>query len=311
LFYLKAKIIPIITPDNKKYYISLATDITQEEILKQKLKKDPLTNLPNRQEFINLVSKKIKQNETYAFIIIDIKDFKIFNQINGMEAGDYILKKLALFLKSILYNNDILARIKGDAFCAFIKYHSLREIHAIINKIIKGINNLEEFRNKISLNFGISLYPKDGTDINDLIEKASLALKIAKEKGEFTYEFFSEEISKYIIEYTQTKSLLKNAIKNKEFIYYFQPYVDSKTLKIAGAKTLLRIKHENKIIYPDSFIDYAENSGYIKEIEKIMFPKFLEYLKQLNIPLSFNISGKSLTDKEHIENLFKNIKRNS
>lgn len=99
MFYLKAKIIPIITPDNKKYYISLATDITQEEILKQKLKKDPLTNLPNRQEFINLVSKKIKQNETYAFIIIDIKDFKIFNQINGMEAGDYILKKLALFLK--------------------------------------------------------------------------------------------------------------------------------------------------------------------------------------------------------------------
>lgn len=80
-------------------------------------------------------------------------------------------------------------------------------------------------------------------------------------------------------------------------------------MKIAGAETLLRIKYENKIIYPDSFIDYAENSGYIKEIEKIMFPKFLEYLKQLNIPLSFNISGKSLTDKEHIENLFKNIEK--
>ncbi|WP_024789590.1 EAL domain-containing protein [Lebetimonas sp. JH292] len=131
---------------------------------------------------------------------------------------------------------------------------------------------------------------------------------MTKEKGEFTYEFFSSQINEQILKYTQTKNLLKTALKNKEFIYHFQPYVDSKSLKIAGAETFLRIKHNNKIIYPNNFIDNAENSGFIKTIEKQMFPKFLEYLQQINIPLSFNISGKSLTDEEHIKNLFKKIR---
>ena len=132
-------------------------------------------------------------------------------------------------------------------------------------------------------------------------------MEIAKEKGDFTYKFFNPQINQKIIEYSNVKKLIVNAIKNEEFIYHFQPYVDAKTFTIMGAETLLRIKHDNQIIYPNVFIDFAENSGYIKEIEKIMFPKYLNYLKMLNIPLSFNISGKSLTDKLHIKQLFENI----
>ncbi|WP_084043358.1 diguanylate cyclase domain-containing protein [Lebetimonas sp. JS138] len=66
---------------------------------------------PNRQEFIYQISKKINEKETYAFIIIDLKDFKIFNQINGLEAGDYILKKIAEFLKTFFHTEDIFGRI--------------------------------------------------------------------------------------------------------------------------------------------------------------------------------------------------------
>ncbi len=307
LFYLKDKIIPVSTPNEKKYYISLAEDITQEKILEKKLKKDYLTDLPNRHEFINQVLKNINKNSLYACIIIDLKDFKIFNQLNGTDAGDYILKKFAFFLNTFFYKNDFIARIGGDEFVAFIKYNSINDVYLILNKLIDKIKTLEEFHNKISVNMGISLYPKDGTDINNLIEKAYLAFEIAKGKGDFAYKFFSKEINEQIIKYSQIKILLKTAAKNKEFIYHFQPYVDVKTFKIAGAETLLRIKHNNKIIYPNDFIDYAENSGYIKEIEKIMFPKFLEYLKKIKIPLSFNISGKSLTDEEHIKYLFDNI----
>jgi len=307
IFYLKDKIIPITAPDGKKYYISLAIDITHEKTLQNKLKKDLLTNLPNRNEFINLISKKIDPKYSYACIIIDLRDFKIFNQLNGNAAGDYLLRKFADFLKTIFYEDDIIGRIGGDEFAVFIKYNSINDLYSIIHKILYKVKHLEDFHNKISVNIGVSLYPKDSTNITELIEKAFLALEIAKEKGDFTYEFFNCEINQKIIEYSDIKKLIVNAIKNKEFLYHFQPYVDSKTLKVAGAESLLRIKHNNEIIYPNSFIDFAENSGYIKEIEKIMFPEYLNYLKELNIPLSFNISGKSLTDKEHIKQLFNDI----
>ncbi|WP_024787401.1 GGDEF domain-containing phosphodiesterase [Lebetimonas sp. JH369] len=307
LFYLKDKIIPVFSHEGKKYYISLGEDITKEKILEEKLKEDFLTKLPNRNEFIYKILNSIDKKETYAFIIIDLKDFKIFNQINGIEQGDYILRKFAEFLKTFFHTEDIIARIGADEFAVFIKYKSLDEILSIIKNFNTKIKTLEEFQNKIAVNIGIALYPNDDTDIVKLLDKAYLALELAKEKGEFTYEFFSSQINEQILKYTQTKNLLKTALKNKEFIYYFQPYVDSKNFKIVGAETLIRIKHNNKIIYPNSFIDYAENSGFIKTIEKQMFPKFLEYLQQINIPLSFNISGKSLTDEEHIKNLFKKI----
>jgi len=307
LFYLKDKIVPVTTPDGKKYYISLALDITHEKILQNKLKKDILTDLPNRNEFINLIKKQLNPKHSYACIIIDLKDFKIFNQLNGNDAGDYLLRKFADFLKTIFYEHDLISRIGGDEFAVFIKYNSINDLYAIIHKIIYKTKHLEEFHNKISVNIGISLYPKDATDITELIEKAYLALELAKEKGDFTYEFFDNEINQKIIEYSDVKRLLVDAIKNEKFIYYFQPYVDSKTFEIVAAESLLRIKDNDKIIYPNSFINFAENSGYIKEIEKIMLPKFLAYLNELNIPLSFNISGKSLTDENHIKHLFENL----
>ncbi|GAB6074805.1 EAL domain-containing protein [Nautilia lithotrophica] len=307
IFYLKDKIVPIIAPNGKKYYISLAIDITHEKTLQNKLKKDILTDLPNRNEFINLISKKIDPKYSYACIIIDLRDFKIFNQLNGNAAGDYLLRKFADFIKTIFYEEDIISRIGGDEFAVFVKYNSINDLYSIIHKILYKVKHLEDFHNKISVNIGISLYPKDSTNITELIEKAFLALEIAKEKGDFTYEFFNPQINQKIIEYSDIKKLIVNAIKNEEFLYHFQPYVESKTFKIAGAETLLRIKHNNEIIYPNTFIDFAENSGYIKEIEKIMFPKYLKYLKEIEIPLSFNISGKSLTDQNHIKEMFENV----
>jgi len=257
--------------------------------------------------FLTQILKSLNKNSTYALIIIDIKDFKIFNQLNGNSAGDYILRKFAEFLKTIFYDNDLISRIGGDEFAAFIKYNSINDLYSIINKIIHKIKSNKEFHNKISINIGISLFPKDSEDITELIEKAYLALEIAKQKGDFAYEFFNSQISQTIIEYNNSKNLILEALNKHQFVYHFQPYVDSKNFKIAGAETLIRIQKDNQLIYPNSFIDFAETSGYIKNIEKEMFPKFIKYLYELNIPLSFNISGKSLTDETHIKNMFENI----
>ncbi|NPA11855.1 MAG: EAL domain-containing protein [Epsilonproteobacteria bacterium] len=307
LFYLKDRIVPITTPDGKKYYISLGIDITTETILAQQLSKDPLTELDNRSEFLKKADKKIENEKNYALILIDIKDFKIFNQLNGTEAGDFILKKFAQFLQTVFDESDLIARIGADEFAVFLEFNSLHELHMTIQKLIEKLKNYKIFNQIVPVNIGITVFPEDSKNIFDLLEKAAIALAIAKEKGDYTYEFFSKEINDKIIEYSDIKHLLQTAIINKEFVYYFQPYVDSNTFKAVGAETLIRIKQGDKIIMPNYFIDYAENSGYIKEIEKIMFPQFLKHLAKLDIPLSFNISGKSLTDKDHIKFLFDNI----
>ncbi|WP_457564290.1 bifunctional diguanylate cyclase/phosphodiesterase [Caminibacter sp.] len=308
LFYLKDRIVPVKASSGDTYYISLGVDITSEHDLKKKLKKDILTNLPNRSEFIEKSQSILNKNEKAALLVIDISDFKIYNQIYGNESGDYILKEFAKFLRTFFYEEDIVARIGGDEFAVLFKVHSYDEVEKVINKFIDKLKNSYEFKNKFAVNVGIALYPKDDKDIVKLLEKAIFALQMAKEKGDFAYEYFNKIYDKKIIEYYDVKNLIIEAIQKKEFIYHFQPYVDSKTHKIVGAETLIRIQKEDKVIYPNVFIDFLENSNYIKEVEKIMFPKYLGYLREIKIPLSFNVSGRSLADMEHIDLLFREIK---
>jgi len=311
LFYLKNRIIPISTPNQKNYYISLAIDITKETKLKNKIQylsvKDSVTNLYSRSGFIKKVKESIQKDKKYALLVIDIKDFKILNQLSGIEAGDFLLKKFAELLTHVFYDNDIIGRIGGDEFAVFLEYHSLKELEFIVHKLINKTKHIEFFNTHLSINIGIALYPKDSTDINELLEKASLALDIAKTQGDYAYEYFNIEIHNEIKKYSDIKKMLTEALKEKKFVYYFQPYVDAKTLKIAGAETLLRIK-SSQLITPNHFIDYAENSGFIKKIEEQMVPILAKQAKEINIPLSFNISGNSLKDKKHIQKILSYIK---
>ncbi len=307
LFYLKDKIIPIKTSTGRKYYMSLAIDVTHEYRLKNKLKYDVITDLLNRNEFIIKAGRYLKKVDKAALIVIDISDFKIYNQVYGSECGDYLLREFAKFLKHFFYEDDLIARIGGDEFAILCKVDNYLDIEHLVNRLVEKLKHNSDFKNKFAVNIGVALYPKDDTDIVKLLEKAIYALEMAKEKGDFAYEFFDKIYDSKIIEYFDVKRLILEAIDKKQFIYFFQPYVDSKTYKIMGAETLLRIKKGNEIIPPNVFIDFLENSNYIKEVEKIMFPKYVEYLKKAKIPLSFNISGRSLLDFDHIRKLFEKV----
>ncbi|WP_123352942.1 sensor domain-containing diguanylate cyclase [Caminibacter pacificus] len=193
-FYLKTKIIPLLAPNGKKYFIFLALDITHEKKLQNKLKKDLITGLLNRSEFVKLLKQKLNDNK-YALIIVDLRDFKIFNQLNGNAQGDALLKDMAKLLKET-FSNAFISRIGGDEFAVLTEYSSKNEITASINRLMHKIKHLRNFHNKISANVGIALYPEHSKDIVKLIEKAYLALEIAKQKGDFASEFFSEDIRK-------------------------------------------------------------------------------------------------------------------
>ena len=310
LFYLKDKIVPVKTPDNKQYYISIATDISNEFMLKKKLKKaqntDLLTGLLNRNGFIVTLNDKVDPEKTYALIVVDIKDFKMINQIFSRKTGDNFLLKIANTLNEH-FKNAVIARVGADDFAVFFEYKTLDELYGKIEELIEEFKNINLNGIDLSINIGVALYPKDDIDFAQLLEKSFIALENARKKGEFEFDFYNHETYEKLLNYQKGRIIVADALKNDKFIYYLQPYIDANTNEIIGAESLLRIKDKDRIITPFEFIDYAEKSGKIKEIEKKMLPKYLEMVKTLKIPISFNISGKSLNDKRHITELFRDI----
>jgi diguanylate cyclase (GGDEF)-like protein/PAS domain S-box-containing protein len=297
-FYLKLKIIPVEV-ESDLYFVALGIDVTEKKRLEDSLVKDELTDLLNRKGFIIEASKVMKRGN-FALLLIDIRNFKAINQVKGSIYGDLLLKQFAQFLQAIFYEDDILARIGSDEFAVLMKFEDVETLKNVIQKFISKIKKLEN----ISVNIGIAIYPKDSKDINELIEKASIALEYAKKDGENSFVFYNEAIKKEMESLIKAKNIITHALEHDEFEYFFQPYYDLKSNKIVGAEALIRIVQKDKIISPYFFIDYAEKSGLIKFIEEKMYEKIPFYLKELKLPLSFNFSAHSFKDKEHISKFF-------
>ncbi len=304
LFYLKDKIVPVKI-DNEIYFVSLGIDVTKEKLLEEKISSikhiDNLTQLYNRNGLLFYGENKLKENKKVALFIIDIEDFKLLNETKGYKYGDLILQEFAHILEVIFVGEAIIARLGNDDFAVLIEYDNIKALFPVINKIFEKI----EQKLSININIGISTYPKDAKNIKDLIEKAYIALSFKQKSKENGFSFYDINISSEIKTYMQAKDFVNEALEKKEFVYYFQPYVNTKTLKFYGAESLLRIKTKDKIITPYFFIDYAEKSGMIKHIEILMMQELVKTIKKLKFPLSFNLSGISFKDEKHMHDLIK------
>jgi len=297
-FYLKIKVIPVEVDDNV-YFVALGIDMTKEKKLHESLFTDEMTGFLNRKGFLLRAKDFLVDDENYALFLMDIRNFKALNQIKGNVYGNLILKQFAYFLKTFFYEEDLIARIGGDEFAVLMKYDDMSNLAKVLQKLIKKTEKIEN----TSINIGVALYPKDAEDVYSLIEKAYIALEFAKKEGENSFEFYNEQIQAEVETFLRAKVLINEALKKDKFEYFFQPYYDIKSDKIVGAEALIRIMDENEIITPNYFIDYAEKSGIIKNIETKMFKKLPRYVEILQVPVSFNISAVSFRDEEHIEKL--------
>lgn len=294
IFYLKDKIIPVEIGE-EKYFVSLGIDVTQEK----KLKKDDLTNLYNREGFLFYGQKKLKDKE-FAVILLDIKDFKVINESKGYIVGDKILKEVAQILQEV-FKNSIIARIANDDFSVLLEIDDMNKLFILLDNLIKKLKE-----KKIDVKIGIAIYPKDALSLQELIDKAYIALNYSKNAND--YQFYNKNINLEINKYADIKKLVDEALENKEFIFYLQPYVSVEKLNIYGAESLLRIQKKDKIILPYEFIDFVEKNGEIKKIENLMIRKLIQIIDEIKKPISFNISTVSLKDKKHIED-FINISK--
>ncbi|MBV7275096.1 EAL domain-containing protein [Clostridium sp. PL3] len=278
---------------------------------------DSLTNLPNRIKLVKKLEEDISKDKYGAVILLDIDNFKSINDTLGHPYGDKILKKVAEELEYIKDEKMFIGRLGGDEFLILIQEE--KDI-AIIENYAKHIMNI--FKNKIIIegqenylncSMGITLYPLDSNEVNQLFMNADMAMYKVKNVGKNNYMFFNEKMTKKLHENIRLESILRDAIKKEEFKLLYQPQICTFTGKAVGFEALLRLK--NTPISPAQFIPVAEETGLIVEIGRWVTKEAISQIsiwKQKGLvlkPIAINFSAKQLNDFNYIEFLKNTLKK--
>lgn len=310
LFKLEEIIHPVKLPDGEIRFIAIGKNITKEEYLMEEIEYlkfyDPLTGLYNFPSFVFKVKEEIKKTQVSlsVLILIDIRNLSFINYNYGINVGDEILKETALRLKGVLKDKDFIGRAGGDEFVVWISnLPKIETVHKILEKI--RLTLYRSFQTKkgpldIKYNGSIVIYPKDGKTFDDLFKKASLTLNLAK-REEVTFKFFDKELERYFEQFLKTEELIKKAFKENLFKFYYQPYVETKTGKVAGFEALIRIEDKDRLYLPEEFIDYLESSPYLEEFEEWALNGVLSQILKFNLNVTLNVSAKSFYEGKLID----------
>jgi len=315
LYYIYAiKYQKIIEENNKKLEQDVK-DRTKE--LHHAAHHDALTNLPNRVLFLDRLRQTLKysaRNKVNSFVLfLDLDRFKEVNDTYGHDVGDGLLQKVAQRLKDNLRDEDTIARLGGDEFTIIIRDINQTHMLEIAKKIIDFMQNIFlifDIKLHTTFSIGISNYPNDGHNAEELLKNADTAMYEAKASGKNNFSFYNKQMSKLTQERITLESDIKNALDNHEFEVYFQPKVNALTNKLIGLEALIRWNHASKgLVFPDSFIPFAEEVGLIMQIDAFMRKETLKITKDwLDIgfdfgKVSFNASTLDLHNYSYVDSL--------
>ncbi|TCV81240.1 putative bifunctional diguanylate cyclase/phosphodiesterase [Sulfurirhabdus autotrophica] len=260
--------------DKRLTLIVIVRDISERKEAEQKLSFlanfDSLTGLPNRSLFRDRLAQAVaradRQEHLVALLFLDLDRFKTINDSLGHTSGDHLLLQVAHRLKSVLRKCDTVARLGGDEFTLILEDIShIDVVSGLANKILDifaepfVLDNQEFY---ISTSIGITLYPFDETDIDNLIKDADTAMYHAKAMGRNNYQFYTQEINKKDNDRLTLETDLRKALDRDEFQLHFQPKINLKNGKVVGVEALLRWKnHPN--VSPAAYIPLLEETGLI------------------------------------------------
>ncbi len=344
--------VSLITKSKKKIYVSLSTsilkdensnpismigyaqDISKRKIVEEELNNqknildyqahhDALTGLPNRVLFNDRleqgIQKSKRKKKILALYFIDLDHFKEVNDSLGHDVGDKMLKIVTDRLKKRVRDEDTIARLGGDEFTIIAENLDRGEDASFLaQKIIDVLSlpiEIDDNKLFISSSIGISLYPNDGLTATNLLKYADIAMYKAKDEGRNNFQFYSSQMTELMFEKVVMTASLRVALKNQDFIVYYQPQMDAVNDKITGMEALVRWQHETMgIVSPAKFIPLLESTGLIVELDRFVLESVMLQVvswrsKGLNPGVvAVNLSVRQLQQKDFLSTLKSLIK---
>ena len=271
---------------------------------------DMLTGLPNRALFQdrlgNALASAKRNQDIFALVGIDLDLFKEINDTLGHHAGDLVLQHVAHACNKCLRDSDTVARMGGDEFVILLpKVTDMESAVAVAERILATIKEplyLDEHLVEVSASMGLALFPVHGTDAFTLLTHSDAAMYEAK-RQKLGVVVYRAEMGDGRSEAVALKGELRYAINEHHLVLHFQPKIDFGTQAISGVEALVRWQHPRLgLLYPDAFIEMAENSGLIKPLTQEVLRMAMQQIhdwgsRGLIYPVAVNISAINLQDK--------------
>lgn len=312
--------------DGGTWQIAYVRDITDRkahhDALEHQALHDALTGLPNRTLLYDRMHdcrrRARRTGDRFAVLVVDLNRFKEINDTLGHHIGDLVLQQIASRLTKLLRSSDMIARLGGDEFAILLS--PVLDRFAVTNLSERLKRALDEpllckgLTLDVNASVGAAIFPDDGTDMTELIQKADVAMYVAKNAG-LPMAFYDEDQDHHSVRHLTLMSLtgeLGRAIEREELELHYQPKISISTNQVIGVESLARWRHpEYGFVPADEFVAVAEHTGLIHNLTEWALRSSIEQCARwraagIDLTVSANLSAKTLQDNDLpqlIENL--------
>jgi diguanylate cyclase (GGDEF)-like protein/PAS domain S-box-containing protein len=270
---------------------------------------DQLTGLPNRlylaAHLPDAIAEARRTGAILAVLFLDLDRFKHINDSRGHEVGDKLLKSVAQRIRTTVRNEDLVIRMGGDEFIVVLKSaKSSEQVHETASRINEALSAPVIVDNRplvTTVSIGVSLYPRDGTDIGELLRHSDTAMYQAKDRGRNNFQLFSPMMDRKLKERMAVEGSLRNALAQHQLDVHYQPIVDIDSQRVTALEALLRWKHPTHgFVAPERFINVAEETGLIVPIGEFVLERVMDDVARWRevgcslVPVAVNISAGQL-----------------
>lgn len=285
-----------------------------EETIRRLAYTDPVTGLPNRTRFHELVQDAVtaaqREQRLVALLLMDLERFKDVNDTLGHSHGDALLHQVGLRLRSAVFAPDAVARLGGDEFGILLpRLASTDDVRLVIRKLqdfLQAPFMIEGIPIAVEASIGVALMPDHATDADTLLRRADIAMYRAKRMAT-GYALYTPDYDSHSPDRLGLMAELRDAIERDQLVLHYQPKIGIAEGQVVGTEALVRWQHPRRgLLYPDMFITAAEHTGLIAPLTRWVMIEALRRSQEARrectpCPVSVNLSARSLHDATLVE----------
>ena len=302
-------------------------DTEREQQLAYQARHDALTDLDNRTMFrkklAEAISQPAREREGLAVAILDLDGFKNINDQFGHVAGDELLRRIAGRIRSAIAPGTTAARLGGDEFGILFTTIADREqvIHAVeairwaLDAPFVAVGHEQLV---VAVSIGVSLFPGDGDQVDDLIRRADLALYEAKRLGKNMFRFFTPALEERLFNRRRLQHDFANALQDRVPVLYFQPQVEIATGRVRSLEALLRWpRPDGKIWAPGEYFQaIVQDADLMRRLDIFVLQQAFVAIRRLveegvRLPIAINIHGPHLLHPDFLKDLYGIVRQNA